>query len=144
MKTTMRLFLAVAVLILVSCGQSKKETSAKDVQKEVQEAVDATQEFAADKLGDLKAEFDKFAGSAGKQVEMVKEEFNSLSDELKAEYQVKLDALEKEKQEIDNKMAEYNEAADERKEALKENIEKLNEAFAKSLETFKKEISDRK
>ena len=144
MKTTMKLFLAVAVLIFVSCGQSKKETTAKDVEKEVQEAVDATQEFAADKLGDLKADFEKFAENAGKQVDVVKEEFNSLSDELKAEYQEKLDALEKEKQEIDNKIAEYNEAADEKKEELKENIEQLNEAFARSLETFKKEISENK
>ncbi len=144
MKTTMKLFLAVAVLIFVSCGQSKKETTAKDVEEEVQEAVDATQEFAADKLGDLKADFEKFAENAGKQVDVVKEEFNSLSDEMKAEYQEKLDALEKEKQEIDTKMAEYNEAADDKKEAMKENIEQLNEAFAKSLETFKKEISDKK
>ncbi len=144
MKTTIKLFLAVAVLIFVSCGQSKKETSAKDVEKEVQEAVDTTQEFAADKLGDLKAEFDKFAESAGKQVDMVKEEFNSLSDELKTEYQEKLDALEKEKQEIDDKIAEYKEAADDKKEAMRENIEQLNEAFAKSLETFKKEIADKK
>ena len=143
MKTTMKLFLAVAVLIFVSCGQSKKETTAKDVEEEVQE-VDATQEFAADKLGDLKADFEKFAENAGKQVDVVKEEFNSLSDEMKAEYQEKLDALEKEKQEIDTKMAEYNEAADDKKEAMKENIEQLNEAFAKSLETFKKEISDKK
>ena len=51
MKTTMKLFLAVAVIMFVSCGQTKKETTAKDVEKEVREAVDATQDYASDKLG---------------------------------------------------------------------------------------------
>ena len=84
------------------------------------------------------------AESAGEQVDMVKEEFNSLSEELKSEYRDKLEALEKGKQEIDNKIAEYNEAAEDKKGALKENIEQLNEAFARSLETFRKEMSDKK
>jgi ABC-type transporter Mla subunit MlaD len=144
MKTTMKLFLAVTVLIFVSCGQSKKETTAKDVEKAANEALDATRDYASDKLGDLMSDFDKFTESAGKQVEMVKDEFNLLSDDLKSVYQEKLDALEKEKQEIDVKIAEYNEAADDKKEALKENIEQLNAAFATSLETFKKEMSDKK
>ena len=143
MKATMKLVLAITILAMIACGQSKKEkeTTAKDVKEELQDVVDVSKEYASETIDDLNAEIKKMQESIKSEMEKAGKEYDALSDELKAKYKNQKAELEKQQKELEKKIEEYNQAADDKKAELKAEADQLRTALDKSIDAFKKEMA---
>lgn len=142
MKTTIKLVLAFSILVLMACGQSKKEneTTSKDVKEEMQDVVDVSKEYATETIDDFNVEIKKMKENAKNEMEKASKDYDALSADLKAKYENQKTELEKQQKELENKIDEYNQAAEDEKAELKEEVEQLRTAFDKSIDTFKKEM----
>lgn len=143
MKTTIKLVLVITMLVMVACGQSKKEkeTTAKDVKEELQDVVDVSREYSSEKIDELNTEIKNMKESVKNEMEKAGKEYDALSDELKAKYKNQKAELEKQQRQLENKIEEYNQAAEDKKAELKEEAQQLKSALDKSIDTFQKEMA---
>lgn len=143
MKTTVKLVIAVTLLLTIACGQSKKEkeTTAKGVKEELQDVVDVSKEYASETIDDLNADIKKMQESVNNELEKAGREYDALSDELKVKYNNQKVELEKQQKELEKKLEKYNQAADDKKAELKAEADQLRTALDKSIHTFQTEIA---
>ena len=117
MKTTVKLVIAVTLLLTIACGPSKKEkeATAKGVKEELQDVVDVSKEYASETIDDLNADIKKMQERVNNELEKAGREYDALSDELKVKYKNQKVELEKQQKELKKKLEEYNQAADDKK-----------------------------
>ncbi len=130
--------------LLSSCGNKSTEekTSAKDVKKEVEEAMDVTRDFLSQEYDNVLTSFDELKKDAQKKIDEIKKETGALGDEIKESWDAKIKSLEGKISQLEEKMEEHKNATGKKKDDLEKEIKKLKEAIQKSIATFKTEIRE--
>jgi len=145
MKTTMKLLLALSISLLVACNQTKKEedTQAKNMKEEVQDVVDASKDYASEKLNTLNTEINQLKDSLNVKIEEVRKKYDAQNEELKAKLKMRKEEIEKLRVELEDKITEYNQVVQDKKGEVKEEIDRIKTALEKSIEAFNKEMDEK-
>lgn len=141
MKTLMKLVLAIILIFLTSCNQSKKEkeTTSEDVTKKGGELIETTKDYLSKEYAEFEKKLDIYIQNTEKEMAEMRKRSADLTDQAKNKFDEEFSDLEKQKKELDIKIKEFENAAQDRKAKLKSEIEDLRDALDKSIETFKEE-----
>ena len=142
MKTTINFLQMLLVLALfVSCGnQSKDKESGKDVKQEIQEATDATIDYASKEFNELVNNFDEFKSKTNSIIDSFKDRTQQLDGELQRKYNDQIAGIKAKQQKLQSKIEKYKKATGSKKDSIKKEIEKLKKALDESIQTFENEL----
>lgn len=137
----MKLVLAIILIFLTSCNQSKKEkeTTSEDVTKKGGELIETTKDYLSKEYAEFEKKLDIYIQNTEKEMAEMRKRSADLTDQAKNKFDEEFSDLEKQKKELDIKIKEFENAAQDRKAKLKSEIEDLRDALDKSIETFKEE-----
>jgi hypothetical protein len=144
-KITMKVAFVITLLGMVACSQSGKEdeTNADDVKSELNDVVDVSKDYAAEKADDLNTEMKEMNESLSMKLVNIRGKYDAQSDKLKTKYKRQKAEMEVLKMKLDHKIVEYNEAVQEEQAALKKDIHKLEHSLEESIDTFEKQMAEK-
>lgn len=136
----------VLIMFMASCGSSNsnEETTMDDVQDEMTDVVNVSQDLAAEKWEDLNKKMAEIQSNIDAMGDRLESQYNGLSRELQKKYKDQKQKLDNQMTELEKKLDAFQAAANEEKEALKAEIEQLNSALDESYATFQEEMKDEK
>lgn len=136
--------LLILLSLMIGCNSSNKdgETTSKDLQKEMNDVMEASKEYGAEKWKNLSDRIEEFRSDIEKKTEEAERNYNNLSNDLQNKYQDEKQKMTQRQAELRMKLNEFEKASGEKKEELKSEVIQLKNALDKSINAFEKEMNE--